>query len=406
MKKSNDELKIAIVWEGYEAGGVDSYLSYLLNDWPADDSIFIFHNLENKGIERLQKMIKRESVRFVPVKTTFMYFDGGTLPSLLLKYIYHLFTPLLYIINVIRYWRVFLGRNFDILLAQNGGYPGSYGVLSSCLGGFFAKIPVVTLVVHHAARPPLFGHRLFRAFIEKNLMKSLTNIIAVSEATKCTIRLNTKLDSKLAGNILVIENGVPLPKNIKQKKLRENGKQKLGIIGRLDPHKGHDDFIRALSKLPKSYQKRISVEFIGGYKEEDLNRVSTLISEFGLGDIVSILGYIDRPVEDIIFDLDLVIMATRDFEGFGLTIVESLHCGVPVLATPLGVVPELFEQPHDLIVENGNAEAITRALKVFIGEKDKSRFISSYTRKKLGDYDSKVMAQKYYSYALSKIDKT
>ena len=51
-----DKLKIAIVWEQKEWGGVDSYLSYMINSWPNDqDSFVIFYNKQNKGAIRLKK---------------------------------------------------------------------------------------------------------------------------------------------------------------------------------------------------------------------------------------------------------------------------------------------------------------------------------------------------------------
>ena len=59
--RANDKKNIAIVWEGYDAGGVDSYLSYLLDAWPCDDEIYIFYNVENLGVERLKKIISNKT---------------------------------------------------------------------------------------------------------------------------------------------------------------------------------------------------------------------------------------------------------------------------------------------------------------------------------------------------------
>lgn len=397
--KTPTNLKIAIVWEGFEAGGVDSYLSYLLNAWPCDDCFHIFYNLENRGITRLKKMITNKFVNFVPVKTVFKHYDGRTQMSLTLKYLRHLMTPFLYLINVFLYQRKLREFEFDILLAQNGGYPGSYGVLSACIGASFARIKTTCLVVHHAANPPIFGHYLFRLVIEKILSRKLSSIIAISQATKETILKNTKFSFE-KNELTVIENGVP--KVDKKKFFPSNQKTfKIGIIGRLDLHKGHDDFLRALSLLSSKHLRSISVEFIGGYKDEDYKRIVSYLDLFGLKDVVEIRGYVDLPISEIIFNLDLVAMVTKDFEGFGLTIVEALNLGVPVLATRVGIVPDLFSNESVMTIEPSDYQSMSKAIIKFIETKDKSTFITKEVRSQLKKYDAKYASRRYREHLLN-----
>ena len=393
--RANDKKNIAIVWEGYDAGGVDSYLSYLLDAWPCDDEIYIFYNVENLGVERLKKIISNKTIKFRQVKTIFKYYDGKTSTSLALKYIMHLLAPLLYFRNVLEYKKTFQRYDFDILMAQNGGYPGSYGVLSSCIGAAFANIEVRCLVVHHAANPPRFGHKYFRFIIERQLSKNLNSIIAISKVTKQTILNNTGFFNGEKDKISVIENGVPIPKQKKEYIASREKKLKIGIIGRLDPHKGHDDFLKALSLMPKDTLSMISVEFIGGYRKEDFIRVSGQVTDFGLQDIVEIKGYVNLSVAEIILGLDLVVMVTKDFEGFGLTIVEALHSGVPVMATRVGIVPELFSDNDLMSVEPGDVRGMARALKEFIETEEKGIFISVEMKSRLRKYESGYSSSRY-----------
>jgi glycosyltransferase involved in cell wall biosynthesis len=392
---SLDTKKIAIVWEGYDAGGVDSYLSYLLDAWPVEDHICIFHNEENQGIDRLKKIMSNSAVTFSSVKTVFKYYDGKTPVSLLLKYLIHIISPILYVINVFLYKKKLQPYEFDILMAQNGGYPGSYGVLASCLGAYLAKIKTISLVIHHSANPPRFGHKLFRFGIEKYLSKILGSIVAISEVTKKTIQINTNFFKNASSNIVVIENGVPVPNKKKINSPNRGRIQKIGIIGRLDPHKGHDDFLKALSLIPKVSLSMLSVEFIGGYREADFQRVSRLVADFGLEDIVQIKGYVNLSVAEIILSLDLVVMATKDFEGFGLTIVEALHSGVPVMATRVGIVPELFSENDLMSVEPGDVWGMARAIKEFIETEDKNIFISKVIKSRLRKYEAGYSSRRY-----------
>ena len=70
--------KIAIVWEGYEAGGIDSYLYYLLEAWPIDDEFTIFYNQENLGADRLKILLKNKKIIFQPVKTFFRFYEEAS----------------------------------------------------------------------------------------------------------------------------------------------------------------------------------------------------------------------------------------------------------------------------------------------------------------------------------------
>ena len=393
--KTESKKKIAIVWEGFEAGGVDSYLSYLLNSWPVEDEIHIFHNSENAGIDRLKTLLECDNVRFQTVCNVFRYYNGKTPLSLFTKYIMHIATPLLFLINTIIYKRVFSRQSFDVLIAQNGGYPGSYGVVSSCFGAYSAGIKVKALVIHHAANSPLIGHKIFRYIIERYLTKTLTSVIAISQATKDTVTNRTKLFKDAHEKITVIENGIPVPIRKKIFTSDNKKKHKIAIIGRLDPHKGHDDFLKALSMISEEEINQISVEFIGGYKDEDYDRISGLIFSLGLQDHVKITGYLDLSITEIILKLDLVVMVTKDFEGFGLTIIEALHTGVPVLVTRVGIVPDLFPPGDIMAVEPRDINAIALALSTFVQKPNKQDLISKAVSSKLKYYDSKVASARY-----------
>ena len=59
--------RIAIVWESHEAGGVNSYLRYLLQSSSfLDKKITIFTNSNNKGAKYLIKDLKNQkNINFV-----------------------------------------------------------------------------------------------------------------------------------------------------------------------------------------------------------------------------------------------------------------------------------------------------------------------------------------------------
>ena len=55
----------------------------------------------------------------------------------------------------------------------------------------------------------------------------------------------------------------------------------------------------------------------------------------------------------------LVVLPTRELEGFGLTTAEALACGAAVVGTPAGATPELLAPLHpDLMTADVSAPAI------------------------------------------------
>jgi glycosyltransferase involved in cell wall biosynthesis len=95
------------------------------------------------------------------------------------------------------------------------------------------------------------------------------------------------------------------------------------------------------------------------------------VEELGLSNHVQFLGYLPDEQLPIAYQAaDLTIVPSQALEGFGLILLESLACGTPVLATPVGGMPEVLQPFYPpLITESSDAAAIARRLiSLFNGE--------------------------------------
>ena len=106
---------------------------------------------------------------------------------------------------------------------------------------------------------------------------------------------------------------------------------------------------------------------IGGTGPLRENLESLAIS-LGLQDNVHFLGYI--PEADLAHyyqAADLFILPSRALEGFGLTTVEALACGAPVMGTPIGATPEIL-QPLDtgLLFREATPESMADGITHFL----------------------------------------
>ncbi|OWY65053.1 group 1 glycosyl transferase [cyanobacterium TDX16] len=88
------------------------------------------------------------------------------------------------------------------------------------------------------------------------------------------------------------------------------------------------------------------------------------VAELGLNDCVKFLGFLPDDRLPIAYQAaDLCVMPSQSLEGFGLTVLESLACGTPVLCTPVGGMPEILAPfSPDLITATSEAAAIAEKL--------------------------------------------
>ena len=137
-----------------------------------------------------------------------------------------------------------------------------------------------------------------------------------------------------------------------------------GTVGRLSPMKNHrmllDAFARTLSDCGRD-DIQLVIAGEGPLESELRDRAH----ELGIDDRVRFVGFVDRP--ETIHPAFDVFCSTSLGEALGLSLLESMACAVPVLATSVGGVPEILEDhfPEALIGRDdpvGFARAMRQAI--------------------------------------------
>ncbi len=130
----------------------------------------------------------------------------------------------------------------------------------------------------------------------------------------------------------------------------------IGYFGRLSEEKGVLNLIFAAEKI-RSRNPDIKI-IIGG--EGELNeRIKQFIRKNDLQNMISLLGWV--PHEELPIHLNkLKLLVLPSYtEGFPNIILESMACGVPVLATPVGAVCDILEDGvTGFILEQNSPEKI------------------------------------------------
>jgi glycosyltransferase involved in cell wall biosynthesis len=141
----------------------------------------------------------------------------------------------------------------------------------------------------------------------------------------------------------------------------------LGLVGRLDPHKGHREVLAVLPRLRERHDVRaVSVGANNpahpGYREQ----LAAEIAAAGLEGAVALPGFRGDAVELIAGCDALVIPSVTSRgglgkEGFSLVALEGMGVGTPVVAYDHGGPPEVLGD-CGLLVPPGDREALGDAL--------------------------------------------
>lgn len=403
MPTSNCTLKLAIVWEQTMWGGVDSYLAYLLQSWPSKfDEITIVTNHSNLGAERLAKLMQgKASLNLVRINSIFEpkwlnNFVVGKIASYFLL-------PLYFLVSIYRYVSLFKKHNFNSIVAQNGCYPGSYGVLASIVAAKIVQIPVRALVIHHCANKPEFLRYNFSAIVDKLAARSVTSVISISKATQSSLVQNSSLLQNENTHALVIYNGVPFDRKASpllrgalDDFIKDNPSDSIiGVVGRIEPYKGHEDLIFAVAMLPAEIIKKLQVVIIGAGDVGYVRLLKRLCKELKISTRIHFLGYVEGESVEIISSLNLLLMLTRAFEGFGLSVMEAVACGVPVIATRVGAIPEILEDKLARVIDPSSVTEIASALVDYFNNTDDWKGRANLARNSLQEMSSQRMSLEY-----------
>jgi glycosyltransferase involved in cell wall biosynthesis len=155
-------------------------------------------------------------------------------------------------------------------------------------------------------------------------------------------------------SVLSIPNGVPDLGEPEPPLVRAAGQLVVGSVGRLDLMKAHELLLQAIAPL-----EGVKVVILG--EGEQLTALEKLAADLGIGDRVSLPGWVDNPRSHL-SGFDVVALPSRS-EGFPLAIVEAMLAARPVIATRVGSVPEaVLHGKTGLLVDKNDVTGLTQAI--------------------------------------------
>lgn len=135
------------------------------------------------------------------------------------------------------------------------------------------------------------------------------------------------------------------------------------FVGRIVENKGINILLAAI----KQTTLRVLIIGEGPLKKE----LEEKVKSWGIEDQVSFYGWAKDHIEiaELMNKSKLLVMPSYN-EGGPRVVVEAMACGVPVLATPVGIVPDLMKNGYPIGLNSWQSEELRQKINEVIEDKD------------------------------------
>jgi glycosyltransferase involved in cell wall biosynthesis len=145
-------------------------------------------------------------------------------------------------------------------------------------------------------------------------------------------------------------------------------------VCRQEKFKGTDVLLESLSLLLDDFPN-IKQDVVGDGSA--LGQFKSDAERLGLNGCVNFHGQLGREsVIDLLKQADLFCYPTRS-DGFPKVVLEALACGLPVIATPVSVLPRLIGNGCGVLIDKADPETLAQAVRECLSDPERYRAMSA-----------------------------
>jgi L-malate glycosyltransferase len=314
------------------------------------------------GVESVAFSLAR-GLQNVGVHVTVVMFSEGPLTDLLCAYaVDHRIISVKHEFDILKIFelsRFFKAKKFDVIHAH-----GARAAFFSSLAALLYKSPSLTVSIHE------LSDGTCRSAFVKGLENALyrwifKKCVAVSKAVEMD---SVSRRSLSPSKVVVIPNCLPctfserLSDYYSGEMPRDDRKMQhdlvVGVAGRLDTVKGHKYIIQAWPLVMKTFPAAmLKIAGLGPLKCE----LESMSLQLGIRPMIQFLGSVKDMVR-FYSTINILVLPSLS-ESFGMTILEAMSCGIPVIACDVGGVNEIVTNEwNGLLVPSKSPKAIAQAI--------------------------------------------
>lgn len=167
------------------------------------------------------------------------------------------------------------------------------------------------------------------------------------------------------------------------------------FVGTVMPRKGVTDLVRAMADVVDAVDEDVRLVIAG---ETDLDeaytqRIRALIEKHDLDDVVELVGFVsDEELPALYAAADMFALPSHE-EGFGMTAVEAMAAGTPVVATRVGGMPWVLENGDaGRLVDVGAVSAMATEITTILDDANGKERMTEHARERARDFSWSAVA--------------
>ncbi len=396
-------MKIGFFTQNVRKGGLDTFLINLLNHWREDDEIVLFCNRSHPGLVDLQRALEPRieivTYDFLVAHDLFERVARYSKPvQLLFKAVFWVF-GFPYLVQSIS--RLFSCHPCDRLMIVNGGYPGGDACLAATLA--WARIgkgkPKAWHNFHNLTLP--YSASPWRRFKERwvdfFIARSVAGFVTVSAACLKTLKERPVL---LDVNGRFIHNGLmplgpPTGLSLRDELDLPESAALVLMLAVYEQRKGHAFIFEAMEEVA-AHNAQAYLLVCGDGSPADIERVRVLRDRSPCRDHIILQSHREDVIR-LLSQADILAVPSQSQESFGYMALEAMSCGVAVVCTDVGGLPEVVENGRTgLVVSRNDAVGFGLALADLLSDPVHRHALGEAGRARASrNFSVKSMANKY-----------
>ena len=248
-------------------------------------------------------------------------------------------------------------------------------------GPIFSPAPVVVAIhdVSFAAHPEWFGWKegLRRRTLTRLTARRACRVVTISEFSKREIVQHLGIDSEKIEVVYIAADRLPRAQSRGRgpRRIETAGEQLLLYVGSLFNRRHLPELIEGFGQLARR-RPGTRLEIVGDDRTNPPIDFERLAAKAGVGDRIRIRSYVSEEELTTLYARARGFVFLSEYEGFGLTPLEALAAGVPIVVLDTPVAREIYGGAAAYVSHPEPALIDTALDRVLFDESERSRILA------------------------------